>query len=391
MFPRKIYPALIDHLKSPHITVLTGMRRTGKTTAIKYLMEELESANKLYLDFERLDNRDLFSQRNYESIANNLEQMGLDLKKKAYLFLDEIQLVKNIPSVLKYLYDHYKIKFIVTGSSSYYLKNFFSESLSGRKKIFELFPLDFSEFLDFKGVLHKDVDFSDKKFNVIEYERLRGYYEEFIAFGGFPEVVLIPKMEDKKDSLFDILDSYIRIDIKTLADFRNLNNVQKLLKMLSQRVGTKIDYSKIARLSGMSRETVKNYIDFFEQTYIISRVSVLTKNPDREIVKAQKLYFCDNGLLDILSDINSGSKFENAVFNQIRSHGSIQYYATKNGMEIDFILDGKLAIEVKESPLEQDRKKTERISEMAGVEKCRLVGRSDVPNFDDYIWGGEIR
>lgn len=391
MFLRKIYPALREHLKSPHITVLTGMRRTGKTTAIKYLMEELDSANRLYLDFERLDNRDLFSQRNYDAIANNLEQLGLNFKEKAYLFLDEIQLVKNIPSVLKYLYDHYKIKFIVTGSSSYYLKNLFSESLSGRKKIFELYPLDFSEFLDFKQIPHKDVDFLDSKFNPIEFERLRGYYEEFIAFGGFPEVVLISKVGDKKDLLFDILDSYIKIDIKALIDFRSLDNVQKLLKMLSQRVGTKIDYSKIARLSGMSRETVKNYIDFFEQTYIISRVSVLTKNPDREIVKAQKLYFCDNGLLDILSDINSGSKFENAVFNQLRHHGSIQYYATKSGSEIDFILNGKLALEAKESPLDQDRKKLERVSEAAGVKKCGLVGRLAVPNFTDYIWGGDIR
>lgn len=391
MFPRRLYPLLKEHLESPHITVLTGMRRTGKTTAIKYLMGELVSENKLDLDFERLDNRDLFSQKNYDSIANSLEQFGIDLSKKSYLFLDEIQLVKNIPSVLKYLYDHYKIKFVVTGSSSYYLKNFFSESLSGRKRIFELYPLDFSEFLDFKGAPHTDADFLEKDFNVHEYERLRGYYEEYVTFGGFPEVVLIPKAEDKKSLLFDILDSYTRIDIKTLADFRNLDNVQNLLKMLSQRVGTKIDYAKMARLSGMTRETVKNYMDFFEQTYIIARVPVLTNNPDREIVKAKKLYFCDNGLLDILADTSSGSKFENAVFNQLRHHGLIQYYSTKSGREIDFILDGKVALEVKESPVFQDGKKLGKLSELAGVKKHRLVGRSEVPNFEGYIWGGEIR
>lgn len=391
MFRRKIYSELKAHLESQHITVLTGMRRTGKTTTLKYLMGELESGNKLYLDFERLDNRDLFSQKNYDSIANSLEQLGLDLKKRAYLFLDEIQLVKNIPSVLKYLYDHYRIKFVVTGSSSYYLKNFFSESLSGRKKIFELYPLDFSEFLDFKGVPHKDIHFLENDFDVHEYDRLNGYYEEYVSFGGFPEVVLIPKAEDKKSLLFDILDSYIRIDIKTLADFRNLDNLQNLLKMLSQRVGTKIDYTKIARLSGMSRETVKNYMDFFEQTYIIARVPVRTKNPDREIVKAKKLYFCDNGLLDILADTNSGSKFENAVFNQLRHHGSVQYYSTKAGREIDFILDGKVALEVKETPTAQDGRKLGKISVLAGVKKQRLIGRCDVPNFSDYIWGGEIR
>ncbi len=391
MFPRKIYPALKEHLQSPHITVLTGIRRTGKTTTIEYLLKELNSQNKLYMDFERLDNRDLFSQKNYDAIANNLEGLGLNLKEKAYLFLDEIQLVKNTPSVLKYLYDHYKIKFVVTGSSSYYLKNFFSESLSGRKKIFELYPLNFSEFLDFKQVAHKDIDFFDQRFNSVGYERLRGYYEEFIDFGGFPEVVLTQKLEDKKNLLFDILDSYIKVDIQTLTDFRSMDNIQKILKMLSRRVGARIDYAKIARLSGMSRETVKNYMDFFEQTYIISRVSVLTKNPDREIVKAQKLYFCDNGLLDILSEANSGSKFENSIFNQLRHHGSIQYYAKKSGMEIDFILNGKMALEVKETPLEQDGKKLEKLGKNIGIKKTRLIGRFKVPNFDDYIWGGEIK
>lgn len=391
MFPRKIYPLIQEHLQNPHITVLTGMRRTGKTTALTFLFNSLVSRNKLFIDLERLDSRELFSMKNYDAIVNRLEQSGINLQEKAYIFLDEIQLVKNIPSVLKYLYDHYKIKFAVTGSSSYYLKNFFSESLAGRKRIFEMFPLDFSEFLDFKNISHKDGNFLKSKFDENEFERLRGYYEEFIAFGGFPEVVLTPKREDKRSVLFDILDSYIRIDVKSLSDMRNVDNLQTLLKMLSRRTGTKIDYAKISRLSGMSRKTVKNYMDFLEQTYIIFRLPVFSNNPDREIVKAKKLYFCDNGLLDILADANSGSKFENSVCNQLRRHGTIQYYSTKGGKEIDFILNGSAALEVKENPLLQERKMLERLSRQAGVKQCYLVGRFNVPNFSDYIWAGDIR
>lgn len=391
MYARKIYPSLKNHLKSSHITVLTGMRRTGKTTALRYLMGEVESKNVLYLDLERLDHRELFAQKNYDAIVLMLEQLGLNMRQKAFLFLDEIQLVKNISSVLKYLYDHYDIKFVVTGSSSYYLKNFFSESLSGRKKIFEIYTLDFSEFLDFKEVVHKDIDFRRGKFNVAEYERLRGYYEEFISFGGFPEVVLISNAEEKRDLLYDILDSYIRIDIQALADFRDLDAVTNLLKMLSQRAGTRVDYSKISRMVGMSRETVKNYIHFFEQTYIIALVSVFSKNPDREIVKAKKLYFCDNGFLGILSDAGSGAKFENAVYTQLRHHGSVQYYAKKNGGEIDFILDGKESFEVKETPMEQDERKTRTLSRAVGVKESSLIGRFKASDFDNFIWGGSIR
>ncbi|HLD61712.1 MAG TPA: ATP-binding protein, partial [Patescibacteria group bacterium] len=296
MYPRKIYSQLEAHLATTQVTVITGMRRTGKTTAVKHLMEKITSKNKIYIDLERLDNRRIFDQENYDVVLNSFGQLGLDTKRKAYVFLDEIQLVKNMPSIIKYLYDTYQIKFIVTGSSSYYLKNLFSESLAGRKKIFELYPLDFSEFLTFKNIPHKDESFTNKQFSLAEYERLRGYYEEYIAYGGFPKVVMTNNIAEKKELLFDILDSYINIDIKTLADFRSLDNVSKLLKMLSQRAGTKLDYAKISRLTGISREAAMNYIDFFEKTYIIFRAPVLASNPDREIVKARKIYFCDNGL-----------------------------------------------------------------------------------------------
>ena len=391
MYPRKIYPRLEAHLATPQVTVITGMRRTGKTTAVKHLMEKITSKNKIYIDLERMDNRRIFDQENYDVILNSFGQLGLDIKQKSYVFLDEIQLVKNMPSIIKYLYDTYQIKFIVTGSSSYYLKNLFSESLAGRKKIFELYPLDFSEFLTFKNTPHKDEAFSSKRFGPAEYERLRGYYEEYISYGGFPKVVITNNIAEKKELLFDILDSYINIDIKTLADFRGLDNVSKLLKMLSQRVGTKLDYAKISRLTGISREAAMNYIDFFEKTYIIFRVPVLANNPDREIVKAQKIYFCDNGLLDILSDLSGGTKFENAVFNQLRHHGKIQYYSLKNGKEIDFILDGKIGFETKETPTEQDQRRLDNLCQDARISAGRLVGRFTVPNFNNYIWGGEIR
>ena len=391
MYPRKIYSQLEAHLATPQVTVITGMRRTGKTTAVKHLMEKITSKNKIYIDLERLDNRRIFDQENYDVVLNSFGQLGLDAKQKAYVFLDEIQLVKNMPSIIKYLYDTYQIKFIVTGSSSYYLKNLFSESLAGRKKIFELYPLDFSEFLTFKNIPHKDESFTNKQFSLAEYERLRGYYEEYIAYGGFPKVVMTNNIAEKKELLFDILDSYINIDIKTLADFRSLDNVSKLLKMLSQRAGTKLDYAKISRLTGISREAAMNYIDFFEKTYIIFRAPVLASNPDREIVKARKIYFCDNGLLDILSDLSGGTKFENAIFNQLRHHGKIQYYSLKTGREIDFILDGKIGFETKETHTEQDQRKLDNLCQDAGILTGRLIGRFAAPNFSNYIWGGEIR
>lgn len=390
-YPRKIYKGLKTHLKTRQVTVLTGMRRTGKTTILKQLFAEIASKNKRYFDLERVDHREFLSRKNYDDILRSLEREGLTTKQRLFLAIDEIQFLPPVISVIKYLYDHYNIKFIVTGSSSYYLKNLFTESLAGRKKIFELFPLDFGEFLTFKDIFSKPFDFPKSSFDKFEYERLKIYYEEFVEFGGFPEIALVSSLSKKKDLSSDIISSYIDIDIKTLVDFRRGKEIYSLIKMLAARTGTRLDYLKLSQLTGLSKLTVRDYIELFEKTYLIFRVPVHTKNIDREIVKAEKIYFCDNGLLGVLADTDSGSKFENAVFNQLRHHGEIRYWSLKNGREIDFILDEKTALETKETPTDSDKKNLAKLAILAGLKKNRLIGRHPSPSFENYIWGGDIR
>jgi len=98
------------------------------------------------------------------------------------------------PSVVKYLYDNHRIKFLLTGSSSYYIKHFFSESMAGRKVVYEMFPLCFGEFLDFRGIPYRRrFSMEEMKFDSYEFERLKSYYDDFISFGGLPDVVLEPR------------------------------------------------------------------------------------------------------------------------------------------------------------------------------------------------------
>lgn len=390
-YKRKLFSSLKEHIHSKQITVLTGMRRTGKTTLVKHILAEITSENKAYFDLERIDNRELFSEKNYDSIIGSLRHRGLDFNKKAYIALDEIQLAHNIPSVLKYLHDNYDIKFIVTGSSSFYLKNLFTESLAGRKKVFELFPLDFGEFLIFKGITPRQEIFIHKHFQSAEYNRLKGLYEEFVEYGGFPDVVLAQKSGEKRDLATDIVSSYINIDIKTLADFRVQDGMYKLLKMLASRCCTRIEYAKLSRLSGLSRQTTQSYIDFLEKTYMIFRVPVLSNSPDREIVKAKKVYFCDNGIMNALENVSGAVKFENTVFSQLRHYGELTYYALKTGREIDFILDKKTALEVKESPVDTDNFALSEMARRANLKNARLIGRYAIPRFTDYIWAGDIQ
>ncbi|PIU01394.1 ATPase [bacterium (Candidatus Torokbacteria) CG09_land_8_20_14_0_10_42_11] len=393
-YSRKIYSSLKAHLARKQITVLTGMRRVGKTTLVKQLLSEVQSENKIYFDLERLDHRELFAEKNYETIILALEQRGLDLKQKLYLAIDEMQLAPNLPSVLKYLYENYPIKFIITGSSSFYLKNLFSESLAGRKKIFELFPLDFGEFLTFNAVPFKKNAPKEWRcqFQKTEYARLKGYYEEYINFGGFPEVALAKNQNEKKDLLADIISSYINIDVAALADFRYQKDFYALIKTLAARTGSRLDYAKLSRLTGIARPTLTNYLEFLEKTYLISRLPVFAKSPDREIVKARKLYFCDTGLLRQLAEVSSGAQFENAVFNQLRQgQDELRYYARKSGQEIDFILGRALAVEVKETPLDSDSKTLQSLCAKLKIKKQCLIGRYPSPQFNQYLWGGELR
>lgn len=389
-YKRKIYPELLTHAQLPAVTVLTGMRRTGKTTLILQTLADISNKNSLYLDLQRPDNRELFDQKNYETIRDSFVARGLSSDKPMIIALDEVQLAPDSPSAIKYLFDHHGIKFIVTGSSSYYLKNLFSESLAGRKKIFELFPLDFGEFLTFKEISFHADDWKEKIFNNLEYSRLSAYYEEYIRFGGFPQVVLAQTELQKRDILLDIMSSYVNIDIRSLADFSDERNLYSLAKLLAGRVGGRVEYTKLSSLTGLSRPTVTNYISFFEKTYLITTVSVFTKNVDREIVKARKLYFCDTGLANILADLSSGAQFENTLFNQLSRIGQVQYFALKTGHEIDFILDANLAIEAKETPIEGDLTHLTQMAKNAGIVSSKLVGRHKSPRFTDYAWAGSL-
>lgn len=391
IFERKISKSLKKHLSKKQITVITGMRRTGKTTLLKWLLDGVESNNKLYIDLERIDNRELFTPKNYDDIIASLARRGVNCLQPATIALDEIQLIPEISSVLKYLYDTYAIKFLVTGSSSYYLKNLFSESLAGRKKLFELYPLDFGEFLVFRQISFQNIPFAHARFYPDEYTRLSGHYEEFIRFGGFPEVVLAADDADKTDYLKDIVSSYINRDIKVFVDFKNQRDVYSLIKMLAARAGTRLDYSKISRLSGISRQTVQNYIELFEKTYFLARIPVFTNNADREIVKAKKLYLGDTGILNILADVGGGTQFENAVYNQLRHHGKLAYYALKSGDEIDFVFDQTIAFEAKEIPTELDMRTLGRLAKSAELPSTKLIGRYETPKFTNYVWGGSIR
>ncbi len=391
---RPIFSSLIEALGDQRVIVLTGMRRVGKTTTIRWLLEQVQHQNKIYIDLERQDQRDVFSEKNYELVIQYLRNLGLDPNQPMTVALDEIQYVPNLPSVVKYLFDHYGIKFLLTGSSSFYLKNYFSESMAGRKIIYELYPLRFGEFLDFHGIpFRARSSIEEMKFDSFEYERLRGYYEEYLTFGGLPSVVLEVKPDLKREILKDVYSSYINIDVRAMADFRKIHELKQLLKALAIRIGNKIDLSKLAQVVGISRPTLNEYLEFLERTYIIHQLPAFA-GVDKTLTLGRKLYFRDNGIASVLAHPGDGALFENSVFNQLWALGELAHLSKKNEYEVDFVLtqeaEPPIALEVKYHPVASDQNKLKRIATRNGFDRYWIIGKHATPDFDHFLWAGSI-
>jgi hypothetical protein len=250
--------------------------------------------------------------------------------------------------------------------------------------------LSFREFLRFKG---KEARLSEQPFSRINphiYNLLISSYREYLAFGGFPDVVLADSEEDKDWFLKDIINSYLNIDIKFLTDFSKSDELYRLMRLLTSRAGSKIDYTKLSNISGIGRKVIKEYLLFFEETFLITAIPAFVQNRDREIALQRKLYFTDNGLLRALGNQSAGVMLENAIASQLSRHGKLQYYARRTGQEIDFILEEKIAFEVKETPGIHDLTVLQKRAGQIGLEEYHLVGLNlENKEFTEFTWAGD--
>ena len=395
MIERDIWTTLKKELGNKEILVITGPRQVGKTTTLKWLLEQIPE-NKAYLDLTLASTQRLFEFKDYDNVVNHLKGLGLDFTKRPVLAIDEIQYSKNIPRVIKYLHDHHGIKFILSGSSAFYLKNHFSESLSARKIIYELLPLSFREFLALKSVKYKPapLDFSkvsDAVFDSFAHGTLSALYNEYIEFGGFPGVVASETVERKQRMLDVIYSSYINLDVAQLADFKSVSDLRKLVALLAARVGSRLNVDELSKITGLSRPTVASHIAFLEQTYLVRLLSAFSKSPSVRERIPKKVYFVDTGIASINADLSGGAKFENTLCHQLQARGKT-YFSNKGG-EIDFVLarGGKvIALEAKETPVDNHLGELRRRAAHIPTDSFAVVGRNLSAKFSQYIWGGSL-
>ncbi len=368
-YDREILRTIEAELLHPDILILLGSRQVGKTTILEMLAQRFtqQHSNYIFLDMDIETNLDYF--RDYEHIVQYIEFQGyIPRETPLYLLLDEFQRVRGAGKTLKNLYDHHKnIKIIATGSSSLEINKTISESMAGRKMVFRVFPLNFREFLVFKNedqlIQHFDQFNPANPFPEFIQQKYNSLFEEKLIFGSFPEVVLQDNLERKGRKIEDILNSYLRKDIKEQLSIKDTVQFKRVLELVGISAGNLLNINNIAQDLGTYFRKVDDMFDVAVETYVVDTVRPLARNRKNEIIRNPKAYFEDTGMrnfliknmtLDLPLRADTGLLVENFVYNELIQRidifTEIKFWRTKNGTEVDFVLvkDQKiLPIEVK--------------------------------------------
>lgn len=377
MFPRKITEKLIKQAKERKISLLLGARQVGKTTVLKHIYSELSKQNKcLFLDLDILSNYEKIS--TFESLVNTIKVSGYEEGKKKffYLFLDEFQKYPGIVKIMKNVFDNLEnIKIYASGSSSLSIKNQVQESLAGRKIINEIFPLDFEEFLWFRQENKaietlKNVRKLSGKNLLSSIKSLYFLLEEFLVFGGYPEVALKNSEQEKEQVLESVFDLYVKKDLVEYLKTEKVLVMKKLIDFLAVNNGQKIKYEELSGITSLSFKEVKNYIEILKETYLIEILKPFYTNKNKELIKIPKIYFSDNGVrnyfiknfnkLNLRND--AGFLFEGFVLGELVKDNKkeIKFWQEKTEDEVDFLINF--------IPIETKFKKTLKSEDFKGID-----------------------
>ena len=328
---------LISYLPLRQIITITGIRRCGKSTLLKQVINHLieSGINAKNIFFINLEHPYFLEFRDNPNFLNTIYEEYLKLinpKGKVYCFFDEIQYFDNWQVYVKSRYETSDIKFIITGSNSSMLSNELNTLLSGRSLNIHLDTFNFREFLDYKGIEYKDE--ISKIANRIKIARAK---DEYLKWGGFYEVFVMEDELIKKELLINYAKNIIYQDIVPRYGIRNYNTLERLFFYLLSNATNILNYTSLAKSFEVSDKTIKEYINYFEDTFLFKRIDRFHNKLKEQIKSSKKLYVLDNGFLQIATkrSLNLGAMLENSVFNVLNQNFEEVTYC-KNIYEIDF-------------------------------------------------------
>ena len=305
--------------KNRPVLLLTGIRQAGKSSLLQKIFKDAE-----YVTLDKIVYAEE-AEKNPFSFLNRFPNR---------VIIDEIQYAPTLFRELKIQVDEdrsAKGKWILTGSQHFQLMQHVSESLAGRIRILRLGTLSARE-------LNKTELLKNKR--------------DLLWRGGFPE--LWAENLNAKDFYEDYIQTYIERDLRQILNITNLRDFRRFLSLLAIRVGQLVNYSDISREVGVAVNTIKSWITALETSGIIVLLPPYYKNLGKRLIKASKLYFCDNGIVSSLLNISTlkalytcpymGSIWENFVLTEYLKEGygagkDLFYFRDQNGVEIDFIVE----------------------------------------------------
>ncbi len=339
---RPQYKQLLDSAEIREITIITGVRRSGKSTLMYQLIDELlrKGAKPKQILFVNLEDKKL-TKDSLEDIYLSYRQ-NVNLDEKAYVFFDEIHRKQGWESWIRKKYDlKTKDKFVISGSCSYLLKKEYSTLLTGRNLTFKVMPLSFEEFLLFKNIaidkanLKKGILLEKTKLHILK------SLDEFLNLGGFPEVVFKPENFKTK-----LLEQYFDdILYKDIVDRYNLNSqkAKDLALYLTTNFTGLISLRNLRNSIKISYDTIKDYISYYKEAFLFFTVDHFSYSFKEQKTLASKIYCIDNGLRNAVSfkfSKDAGKLAENCVFIQLKRQGGQSHY-WKNKGEVDFVIKNK--------------------------------------------------
>jgi hypothetical protein len=323
------------------VVLIFGARRVGKTVLMRQLIGNFKG-KVLFLNGEDYDALALLNEQTISNYRHLLD--GVDL-----LAIYEAQNIPEIGSKLKLIVDEVAgINVIASGSSSFDLLNKTGEPLVGRSTSFLLTPFSQKEI--------------QQKENVLETKQ---NLETRLIYGSYPEVVTLTGYENKADYLKDIVGAYLLKDILSIDGIKNSGKMKELLRLIAFQLGNEVSYDELGRQLGMSKNTVEKYLDLLSKVFIVYRLGAFSRNLRKEVSKAGKWYFYDNGIRNaLIGNFNSlsvrqdsGALWENYIISERiksnynnRLNKEFYFWRTYDGQEIDLIeenSDSLIALEFK--------------------------------------------
>lgn len=317
------------------VLAIAGVRRSGKTSLIylmiKELLKKVKARQVLYINLDD----PTFKETDLDKIYEAYEELMLPTGKR-YLFFDEVQNIQNWEKWVKKIYDSLKnTKIIVSGSNSSLLKTEYSKYLVGRNLTYELFPLSFQEFLEFKGIkIRTESELLASK------PKIKHHLDEYLKYGGFPEIAL----EENKDMKYTLLKEYFNAilarDILTRYEIKERKKLEQLAIYILTNISNMTSAKSLSKIIDLNIRTVQEYFHHLEDVYLIFFINHYSYSLKAQYTYPRKAFCVDTGLRGAVSfrfSEDIGRLIENLVYLNLRKKGEIYYWKDVSS-EVDFVV-----------------------------------------------------